>query len=60
MNAKLNRYDLRPWDVGKLPLYGSALITVQAATLLCLKSLCLNRNPNFRVKPAVALWGWPG
>ena len=36
MNAKLNRYDLRPWDVGKLPLYGSALTTVQAATLYCL------------------------
>jgi hypothetical protein len=49
MNAKLNRYDLRPWDVGKLPLYGSALTTVQAATLYCLYWVRLFR-PNFKVQ----------
>jgi hypothetical protein len=33
MNAKMNRYDLSLWDMGKRPLYGSERESVQAATL---------------------------
>jgi len=33
MKAKRNRYDLSLWDIRKLPLYGSAQESVQAAAL---------------------------
>jgi len=37
MKAKMNRYDLSLWDVRKLQLYGSATLSVQAATLFSAK-----------------------
>jgi hypothetical protein len=33
MRAKMNRYDLSLWDVGKRQLYGRKIESVQAATL---------------------------
>ena len=33
MRAKMNRYDLSLWDVGKRSLYGRETESVQAATL---------------------------
>jgi hypothetical protein len=33
MRAKMNRYDLSLWDVGKRQLYGRKMESVQAATL---------------------------
>jgi len=33
MNAKMNRYDLSLWDMGKRSLYGSEWESVQVATL---------------------------
>jgi hypothetical protein len=33
MKAKRNRYDLSLWDIRKLPLYGRAQESVQAAAL---------------------------
>jgi hypothetical protein len=56
MKAKMNRYYLSLWDVGKPQLYGRAQESVQAATLW-VEPFGPNQAGETRT---IASWGWLG